>query len=427
MKNIDFLIIGGNSSIAKYFISYFQSKKITFNITPRKKKKKFSDNEIFFNLLDKSYKCFNNKKYKNILLLAAETKRTFCQNNKKNSYNVNVNQIYKIAKYFSYKNSKIIFFSSGVIYDGLPFSAKANNLPTPICEYGIQKFELEKKLIELKNILILRLPKIEYPEMSFLKNWINLNKKGIAVKLFTDVYINPLRVEDLIKKTFKILNHPKKNKNYIYNISGNKNLSYYEFGKNWLSKIYFTKPKIIKSLYDYQYIKKPNLIENSEFKKSQYITLLKSMNKIIFYDKKNHYIDYSGKSPAIYCKNNIEIDNNLINQLIKFSILNNNINCRICLHNDKNTTMHSMIVLICKKNISQYEFHKHDNSNEYYNVLKGNINLYSIIKDNRKRVITKKKLINGSISYVKKNIYHKLIPQSNYAIFQETKLSPYKQ
>ena len=84
-----------------------------------------------------------------------------------------------------------------------------------------------------------------------------------------------------------------------------------------------------------------------------------------------------------------------------------------------------MIVLICKKNISEYEFHKHDNSNEYYNVLKGSINLYSIIKDNRKRMITKKKLINGSISYVKKNIYHKLIPQSSYAIFQETKLSPY--
>ncbi len=40
MKNIDFLIIGGNSSLAKYFISYFQSKKITFNITTRKKKKK---------------------------------------------------------------------------------------------------------------------------------------------------------------------------------------------------------------------------------------------------------------------------------------------------------------------------------------------------------------------------------------------------
>ena len=148
------------------------------------------------------------------------------------------------------------------------------------------------------------------------------------------------------------------------------------------------------------------------------------MNKIPnFFSKKNFNYDNSGKSPAFFIKNNnVKIDQRFFKNLIKFSKINNNINCRVCIHKTKKAEIHSMIVLINSKN--KFNIHKHSKTSEIYQLIKGSIKI-NLFKNKKKikSVIMQKR---GEIFSVLKNQLHMVVPVSSIAIFHETKLNEYK-
>ena len=106
----------------------------------------------------------------------------------------------------------------------------------------------------------------------------------------------------------------------------------------------------------------------------------------------------------------------------KFSKLNKNVNCRVCIHKTKKASMHSMIVLINSNN--EFKIHKHSKTSEIYQLIECSIKI-NLFKNNKKikSVIMKKK---GEIFSVLKNQLHIVVPVSNIAIFHETKLNEYK-
>ena len=148
------------------------------------------------------------------------------------------------------------------------------------------------------------------------------------------------------------------------------------------------------------------------------------MNKIpVFFSRQNFYYDNSGKSPAFFLKkDNIKIEKKFYKNLIKFSKINKNVNCRVCIHKTKKASMHSMIVLINSKN--EFKIHKHSKTSEIYQLIEGSIKI-NLFNNNKKikSVIMKKK---GEIFSVLKNQLHIVVPVSNIAIFHETKLNEYK-
>lgn len=138
-----------------------------------------------------------------------------------------------------------------------------------------------------------------------------------------------------------------------------------------------------------------------------------------FSNNKKFILDQSGKSPAFFLRHkNVKINNIFFKNLIKFSKLNKNINCRICLHQSKNEKLHSMIVLINSKN--HFNIHRHLETPEMYQLIKGTIkiNIFNNKKNKVKTIIMKKK---NEIFSVNKNQYHIVIPKTRYAIFHETK------
>ena len=141
-------------------------------------------------------------------------------------------------------------------------------------------------------------------------------------------------------------------------------------------------------------------------------------------NKKNFRFDLNGRSPAFFLKNkSINIDYRLIKDLINYSRNNKGINCRICLHKNKNANIHSMIVLINKKNFSK--IHKHKNSDEIYNFIKGSfyVILYKSKKLQKKILISKKKNL---IYKVNKGTVHNIKPIDKFIVFHEIKKNPYK-
>ena len=142
-----------------------------------------------------------------------------------------------------------------------------------------------------------------------------------------------------------------------------------------------------------------------------------------FFSKKKFIYDNSGRSPAFFIKDdNVKIDQSFLKNLIKFSKINNNVNCRVCIHKTKKAELHSMIVLINSKN--KFDIHKHSKTLEIYQLIKGSmqINLFK----NKKKVksVTMKK--KSEIFSVLKNPLHVVVPLSSIAIFHEIKLNEHK-
>tara|TARA_B100000795_G_C22806907_1_gene445656 strand:+ start:10731 stop:11177 length:447 start_codon:yes stop_codon:yes gene_type:complete len=148
------------------------------------------------------------------------------------------------------------------------------------------------------------------------------------------------------------------------------------------------------------------------------------MNKIPnFFLRKKFIYDNSGRSPAFFIKDkNVKIDESFFKNLIKFSKINNNINCRVCIHKTKKAEIHSMIVLINSKN--KFDIHKHSKTLEIYQLIKGSMKI-SLFKNKKKvkSVILKKK---SEIFSVLKSQLHVVVPVSSIAIFHETKLNEHK-
>ncbi len=137
-----------------------------------------------------------------------------------------------------------------------------------------------------------------------------------------------------------------------------------------------------------------------------------------FFRKKDFKIDVSGKSPAIFLKSKIKIDKKIINELIKLSKLNKNINVRICMHKNRTSYIHNMVVLICKT--QKFFKHTHHKSDEIYQLLRGKMKVLETIN---KKIVKKTNLVNsGEIYVVSKKVEHIVLPISRYTVFHEIKL-----
>ena len=101
--------------------------------------------------------------------------------------------------------------------------------------------------------------------------------------------------------------------------------------------------------------------------------------------------------------------------MIKFSKINSNINCRVCIHKSKKAKLHSMIVLINSKNT--FNIHRHSKTSETYQLIKGSIQI-NLFKNNIKSQTIKLKK-KSEIFTVLKNQLHIVVPLTKIAIFMK--------
>lgn len=141
----------------------------------------------------------------------------------------------------------------------------------------------------------------------------------------------------------------------------------------------------------------------------------------IFNNKKKYKIDKSGKTLAIFLKDQFSIiDEKIINHLIIFSKKNNYQDIRICMHSNRKSKIHNMINLINKKKKNIY--HKHIRKDEIYHIIKGEMKI-EYLKKGKKRKITLNKKKN--IFRMRKNTFHQIVPLTKYVVFHEIRQGPF--
>jgi cupin fold WbuC family metalloprotein len=135
----------------------------------------------------------------------------------------------------------------------------------------------------------------------------------------------------------------------------------------------------------------------------------------------NFKIDQSGKSSALFVKNDRALSISDLNILIKMT-KDKREDHRLCLHNSKKSKLHVMVnCLIKKKNVI---LQAHSTKDEFYYIIKGKlkINIYSGKKKIINKIILGKK---NKFYFLKKKIIHSTIALSKICIFLECRTGPF--
>ena len=233
MKVKKFLFIGGSSVLA-----YNWSNIIKNNHEVVLVKNKTAINQKGVQIID-----VLDFKYENLISIieqigpdvlincAAITNIEYCEKHIKESYEINLDLPSNLAKITKLNNIKFIQISTDHLFNGKKNFYSEKSIPDPLNVYAKTKHLAEKEVLKYNSrSLIIR--------TNFF-GWTNGHKKLFPeiiidslqnqkeIKLFEDVFFNPVDISVIQKSVDKLINTKS---NGIFNISSNENISKYEFG-----------------------------------------------------------------------------------------------------------------------------------------------------------------------------------------------------
>ena len=104
----------------------------------------------------------------------------------------------------------------------------------PLNEYGRQKVKAEQKIIKLGGVAIVRLTKVLSRNTPLISDWIKKLKAGKKIYPFSDAYFSPISIKYATNAIAKVGSN---NRTGIFNISGNDDISYYDFARTLAIKL----------------------------------------------------------------------------------------------------------------------------------------------------------------------------------------------
>ena len=233
-KNI--LITGANGQLGHSLNNFFKSK--NYNID------NLNFNVFFTSLNDYTYplslisldnvsKLINEINPDYIINCAALTNVDFCEENRQESYEVNVRIVKNIISSMPIK-SKLIHISTDYIFDGEKAPYKEEDIPNPINYYGKIKLEAENIIrSSQKKYIIIRTGSLfsEFINMHSNKLCWLLNKFRNEQKIFsaTDMISTATTTGSLAYTIFKIISSIPFDEKFIINYSGQDSMSVYDF------------------------------------------------------------------------------------------------------------------------------------------------------------------------------------------------------
>ena len=235
------LVVGGDSQIGLALSDFWRENNIPFHASTRHKGT-VSNNCPLIDL--NNVETFKNLKYKSAIICAAITDIAECENNPNKTRKVNVEGTIKLVNQFSKKGIHIVFLSSNQVFDGEHPFQNSNAARNPITEYGRQKAETEIIIERLPHTCVLRLTKVIHPDLPILKNWEEKLSIGEKIYAFSDMTLSPISIEDVVTKIDNLVRNRSEG---IFQLSGNFDISYYEFAQKFTKEHGFPKKLVIKN------------------------------------------------------------------------------------------------------------------------------------------------------------------------------------
>jgi len=228
------LIVGGSGFIGTKFYHYFKQNKVSVRGTYFSKVGGLNEEDrIYLDL--KNVNIEEIKKLKNlgrIIFCHGISGIEICRDKKDLSHAVNVINTIALLKYCKDLNIMPIYLSTSMVFDGESELPVESDDLKPASEYGKQKSEVERFIINnFKKYIILRLTKVfgvEKHDNTLFTLWLDklMNKEKIIAA--SDIFISPVYVMDIIEMAGFMI----KNSNFgTYNLGGPEILRISDFAK----------------------------------------------------------------------------------------------------------------------------------------------------------------------------------------------------
>ena len=161
-------------------------------------------------------------------ICAAITKAVDCENNRAESYAVNVTNTLKIIKILQDLGVFVVWLSSNAVFSGeSPFSG-LDEPYMPLTEYGRQKADAEQKILDLGGVAIIRLTKVLSKNTPLKRGWVDDLRVGKEIHPFSDAYFSPISLNYATNAIAKV---GRNGGSGIFNISGSDDISYSDFAR----------------------------------------------------------------------------------------------------------------------------------------------------------------------------------------------------
>ena len=167
-----------------------------------------------------------------VYICSALTSFLECENNPEGSYLINVTNTFKLIRELVNRGAFVVWLSSNAVFDGQSVNMDEFTQYSPTTSYGHQKMSTELAIIEdflcRQNVAIVRLSKVVSRKSGVFVEFLNHLQNGDSFQAFNDLYLCPVSHGYVCKGLIHIAN---KGIPGIYHLSGERNLSYYDFAK----------------------------------------------------------------------------------------------------------------------------------------------------------------------------------------------------
>ena len=171
-------------------------------------------------------------------LCAARSGFLECEQSSDAAYRVNVAGSVAIARHLLPRGVFVVLLSSSAVYDGLTPLPEESLDPSPTTEYGRQKAEAERQLLQLDagrgNVAIVRLTKVFSSGTAVVRGFMQHLEKGEHVDAFSDLYISPVSLGYVVESLLAI---ERRRSGGIFHLSGSVELSYADFARRLAGKM----------------------------------------------------------------------------------------------------------------------------------------------------------------------------------------------
>ncbi len=221
------LILGGDSLIGSNLARFWKKRRIPINATTRDRNK-VSKERGYVNLETQEWGSVLSRRYNAVVFCAGITSLEACEADPAKTHRINVNNAGVLLSRLSSIVNYILILSSSQVFDGSKPDRTVSEDTCPINEYGRQKVALERDMILLRNVGVLRLTKVIHPEWKLERIWRERLAQHRPIKAYKNVTFSPVKVEKVVHEIDRLV---KQRSASLHHLAGTQNISYWEFGR----------------------------------------------------------------------------------------------------------------------------------------------------------------------------------------------------
>jgi dTDP-4-dehydrorhamnose reductase len=245
------LVIGASGLVGSTFVKY-ASKNFELHLVNHKTSFSFKNFPVSFVDLTKKKSgitdLIHDFKPDFVVNTVAYPNVDFCETNQELANILHVESTHEISDACNRIGSRMIYFSTDAVFDGIKSKKYVEEDPTnPLSYYGKTKLKAEKILLETNSHIVIRTTVIYgWHLKSRFTNWVlDSLKSSKPVSAFTDQHNTPTLIDDLVKSMLKFF---EKDIHGLYHAVGKTCLSRYEFSLKLAKKFGYDEKLIIPTI-----------------------------------------------------------------------------------------------------------------------------------------------------------------------------------